>query len=148
PVTDSDLRRLSSAGCDVSDCVGWVSVESFESSYPDVRLNDGYQYMTLRRLDDGTCVLAREEEGNLRCSVHGSHPIVCRLYPYDEKNGGVRGRKLCRRTSRPREDLRSLGLLRRGEAEEYSRKVSLWNRSAFVRRGREDFLKYLLAGRL
>ena len=81
PLTHADLKRLSDGGLNHRDYIAWVSVDELDSAYPDVRLQDGYYYMGLKRVGNGLCILADNRGGKVRCAVHGIHPIVCRVYP-------------------------------------------------------------------
>ena len=145
PLTCSDLRRLVSAGHEPSDFLDWIPVGSLDSTYPDVRLSDGYYYMVLGRRGDGACVFSVGCDGSLRCGVHGSHPIVCRLYPFDELSGGFKRKAACAVRREPDFDVPGLGAQRRLEWGEYSSKVRAWNGRRVEARGREDFVRYVLS---
>ena len=145
PITGSDLRRIMEAGRSVGEFVGWLDVGSFDTSYPDVRLDDGYKYMVLARRQDGTCVLAKEEDGRLRCGIHGHHPLVCRIYPFNPFQGGLVRKPMCRRAGRPYKIIRELGQRNRAELKEYLAKVERWNRGRKKGRSADEFLEFILA---
>jgi len=144
PLTCSDVKRLVERGLDPLDYIDFSRVGSIESAYPDVRLGDGYYYMVLRRRADEACALSSESSGNLICSIHGSHPTVCRLYPFDEFTGGFRGKVTCERYGRADFDVGELADKRRSEHEEYALKVRQWNGSCRERRSAPDFISFLL----
>ncbi|MBD3388304.1 MAG: hypothetical protein GF416_04435 [Candidatus Altiarchaeales archaeon] len=142
PVTDSDLRRLMECGVDVSDCVGFISICEMSSSYPDVRLDDGYYHMVLERLG-GACVLAIRAGGGLRCGVHGHHHLACQLYPINAVTGKPKKGHICHFKGFDGVDHAGLGERNVREVRGYGRKVRAWNQT----RGEhtvEGFLKHLL----
>jgi Fe-S-cluster containining protein len=143
-VTGDDLLRLYSSDRNVQDLVDWEAAGSFDTTYPDVRLVGGYCYMVLKRRPDGSCSLSSKKDGVVRCSVHGSHPMLCQVYPFDDSIGRVSDRRLCRLKPKPPANIMSLCKKRRDEKEQYTRKVEMWNREYKGPRRREDFIKYLI----
>jgi Fe-S-cluster containining protein len=144
PLTCSDVRRLSDAGLDWMEYIDFSPVGGIETVYPDVRLGNDYYHMVLRKRADGSCSLSALVDDRLTCSVHGLHPTVCRLYPFDEFGGGFRKRVLCARSCEPDFDVDALAGERKAQWEEYSEKVRVWNGSPRARRGVGDFVGFLL----
>jgi Fe-S-cluster containining protein len=138
PLTHADIKRLASCGLDPVDFVGWVSVGSLHSNHPDVRLDDGYHYMVMKRGPDGGCVLAKAKDGALRCSKWGAHPALCRMYPFTFE--GEHTKRRCN-VARPREADFEEALREMGG---YIERVSLWNKKRRGVRSRREFLEYLM----
>jgi len=70
-------------GLNPIDFIELESVDNMWSMFPDVFIDKNYYYLTLRRQKDERCIFAREiENRKLTCSIHGNHPLACRLYPF------------------------------------------------------------------
>jgi Fe-S-cluster containining protein len=141
PLTHFDLSRIISYGIPQHMSVDWLPVGSMFSTYPDVRLDDGYHYMVLKKVAGGACTFSVCDKESLRCGIHGNHPLLCRIYPYDLDGNLVS--KMCKAVKpfRPLNDLLPQGRL---ELSDYSDKVSVWNRNRRKSRRPLDFITYLL----
>jgi Fe-S-cluster containining protein len=142
PLTHADISRLIMGGGRASEFVDWLPVGSMFSTYPDVRLDGGYHYMVLKRGEDGVCVLSVRRGKAIRCGVHGKHPLLCRLYPYGP-DGKIASDR-CGMVEHSKA-LKELALQSRAELEDYSAKVSGWNRNAQKGRSPVDFIDYLMS---
>lgn len=145
PITHADLGRLSAEGLSAEDVVDWMPVGDFHNTYPDVRLDIGYQYMVLRVREDGACVLSKKDgRGRLLCTIHGRHPPLCRLYPLSQDGTPISHRK-CGRKVRLRPDLASIVDERTLESGEYSKMVRSWNSRLRRSRKSRDFIEFILS---
>ncbi|MFH0861626.1 MAG: YkgJ family cysteine cluster protein [Candidatus Altiarchaeota archaeon] len=144
PITDADLKRLQSSGMAPKDFVDWLPVGDLYSTYPDVRLEDGYHYLVIAHRPDHSCILSSAGREGLRCSIHGMHPYLCRLYPFSQ-GGNPISHRVCDWDVDPWENIECLVNDRIRECEEYAAKVRLWNSSRRVGRKTGDFLEYILS---
>jgi len=82
------LERLESEHISFEELIDWISISDFQSEYPDIRLDNGYFYMVLAKDERGDCVFASRNQHTLRCTIHGRHPILCKIYPFDPIHRG------------------------------------------------------------
>jgi Fe-S-cluster containining protein len=141
-LTHMDVARIMGRGFMPSDFVDWIDVTDYDTVYPDVLIGSGYRYMVLRRDDSGVCCLANRENNALRCKVHGDHPLVCRIYPYDEISGGVMAGRVCPYPGV--KDVSGLSAARRSELREYESLARRWNAFPRLGRGPADFFGFIL----
>ena len=92
PLTPYDVGQIQCLGHHPYTFIEWVSVSEFSCEYPDIRLESGYHYMVLKR-NSKHCIFFNKKEN--KCEIHGSHPILCRIYPFDPYIRGVRQKHLC-----------------------------------------------------
>jgi Fe-S-cluster containining protein len=141
PLTHFDLLRIGRVLEEWAFCVDWLPVGSLDCTHPDVRLSGGYYYMVLGRGEGGACALSEDKGGILRCSVHGSHPLLCRTYPFSHA-GRLLPQARCRGAVKP-DGFDELMRLGRQELGEYRSQVESWNRLERPRRRPEDFIRFL-----
>ncbi|VVB52721.1 Putative zinc- or iron-chelating domain protein [uncultured archaeon] len=144
PVSDSDVRRLAASDLSPLEYVDFCDVAKIESEQQDIRLDDGYYYMVLKRREDGACVFSRQNNGVLRCSVHGYHPMLCRIYPFNPVNAQLRDKYSCAAPPKIFKDLQETAVQAAVEHGFYSRKVRIWNQMRRETRTREEFIRYVL----
>ena len=143
-----DAKRIIAAGIEVDYSIDFTPVDDIECRCPDVLVDGRYAYMTLRRDDRGCCILSVLKGDNIKCGVHGLHPLVCRIYPFTEEKGKVAHRRKfrCERKWKPDEEtenrIRNLLDLREKEIREYEAVARKWNLSGGG--CRKDFLSYIL----
>lgn len=141
PVTTDDVLDICRQGHDISDFVAFYPVGSLESEYPDARLTNGYFYMGLKKHSGGACVFLEDGAG---CTIHGSHPLICRIYPFDPYTMKMRKKHVCPVDERPGRDLGETFGAENMRLCRYIEAVDMWNRTRRTDRSEDAFLKYLL----
>lgn len=160
PLTHRDVLKLVSATKYAPEFfVEFKPVDEFTCHYPDVRLEDGYFYMVLKRVPSRSgeverCVFMSEVGGKGgKCSIHAHKPMLCRTYPFQLDDSGKR-LEFSRKSVCPgkykaaRNEIKCMGELfkeREKERLEYGNIVLDWNRKNLKKRKREDFLNLILS---
>lgn len=155
PLTDWDLRRLvEQTRRPPREIVRWVSAQQIDlDDEPQafVRLRAGKRVMTLRHGRSGCIFL----DPNQRCTVYGSRPLGCRVFPFDSKfdrSGKIRRLELIHATDCPYEltgkhsisTIRSQQLEFLDEVDAYQAKIAAFNA---LQRGRGQRGRPLMTGR-
>ncbi|MCX6695609.1 MAG: YkgJ family cysteine cluster protein [Candidatus Altiarchaeota archaeon] len=126
----------------------FTPVDEMESRCQDVRIDGKYFYMTLRRDERGCCVLSKLEGDDIKCMVHGFHPLVCRIYPFTEYEGEVVHRRKFRCESKWQLDLETKDRIkatleqRDEEIRRFNKIAREWNGRGGG--GRKEFLSFIL----
>ena len=147
-LTIADVKRIAGrTNTKPESFIDFSSVDRMEFKCPDVRVDGGYFYMTLRRDERGCCIFSVLSGDDIKCSIHGSHPLPCRIYPYTEAGGKVVHRRKFRcerKWDMDKENLdrvRGLLDLREKEIREYEPVAREWN--ALGGGSRRDFLSFI-----
>ena len=144
-----DVRRIvQNTSLKPDAFVDFTPVDESEYRCPDVNVDGEYAYMTLRRDERGCCVLSVLHGNDIRCSVHGFHPLVCRIYPFTELNGKVAHRRKFRcekkwdLDGKTKRRIRRLLDQRKDEISRYEAVAREWNGGGGG--GRKEFLSFIL----
>jgi Fe-S-cluster containining protein len=139
PLTDEDVRRIAKrTGDPPREIIRWVDrwgIEMDDEPEAFVRLRQGKRVMVLRHQNGGCRYLGPDA----RCTIYGSRPLGCRVYPFDptyDKSGKLRRLKIVQATDCPYEldgenDPARLRILyeRYDDAHErFNDKIAEWNR--------------------
>jgi len=143
-LTHCDIGRIRDAGHDPIDFLSCVPVGDIESPHADIRLGGSYHYLTLKRDEGGRCLFARDEGGTIQCTIHGSHPMSCRIYPFDPLTGGARRRHICAKVDEGSPGLGGLYDDDLEERREYQGLAMAWNSKKVGRRDLASLLEHLL----
>lgn len=166
PLTDRDLRRIARrTGHAPRDVVRWVDRQGIDmDDEPEafVMLRQGKRVMTLKH-ERGRCMYLGADD---RCTIYGTRPLGCRVFPFDptfgKRDGRLRRLTLIQATEclyeldghNDPDKLRDLHERHESETATYYAKVAEWNRAQRARRraGRAvqtaaEFLAHLGLGR-
>ena len=123
-------------------------VDEMEFKCQDVRIGGRYVYMTLKRDERGCCVFSQLDGDNIKCKIHGCHPLVCRIYPFTEVEGNVAHRRKfrCERKwnldGETKKRIRKLLDQREKEVREYEKAAQEWNKKGGGTKS--EFLSFIL----
>lgn len=143
PITHFDVKRIVEAGFEPAFFVDFFHVGDTQCDYQDIRLGHMHKYMILKRNPGGACIFSLEKDGKLRCGIHASHPMLCRVYPYNPSTGKIRVKNLCRKNANPGKPDKELFKQELEEASEYNKKVRMWN-ALDAPKDAQSFISYIL----
>jgi Fe-S-cluster containining protein len=161
PLTDRDvLRIVQRTGDDPQEFITWVDrngIDMDDEPEAFVRLRQGKRVMVMRHQGGGCRYLGSDD----RCTIYGSRPLGCRIFPFDPtygKDGKLRRLKLIQATDCQYEldgkndpvAIQELHGRHEGATAAYQVRVAEWNREQArrVRAGRaaqtaREFLSFL-----
>lgn len=161
PLTDQDVLRIQQrVGVEAETFVRWVdrnAIEMDDEPEAFVRLREGKRVMVMRQ-GRGGCHFLDEND---RCSIYGSRPLGCRIFPFDPtytKQGKLTRLKLIQATdclyeldgSHDPETVRELHQRHDSATTRYHQRIADFNQEQArrVRRGKRaqtarDFLTFL-----
>ncbi len=164
PLTDRDVLRISQrTGDRPQDFVRWVDRDGIDmDNEPEafVRLRQGKRVMVMRQQGGGCRYLGSDD----RCTIYGSRPLGCRIFPFDpsfDKQRKLRRLRLIQATDcqyeldgqNDPEKIRELHARHEGATLAYQARVAEWNREQArrVRAGKRaqtagEFLSFLGVG--
>jgi Fe-S-cluster containining protein len=143
PITSYDAARILRLGYSLDYFMDFTHVADMECDYNDIRIGFTHRYMTLKRRKDGSCIFSESVEGALKCRIHGVHPMICRVYPFNPATKEMRGKYLCQKKWKANnKDWESFEkeLL---EARSYNKKVGEWN-AIPGKKERGGFISFIL----
>lgn len=83
PLTDKDIVRITQrTGDDPRDFILWVDrngIDMDDEPEAFVRLRQGKRVMVMRHQGGGCRYLGKDD----RCTIYGSRPLGCRIFPFD-----------------------------------------------------------------
>jgi Fe-S-cluster containining protein len=101
PLTDKDVVRITQRTGDApQDFITWVDrngIDMDDEPEAFVRLRQGKRVMVMRHQGGGCRYLGKDD----RCTIYGSRPLGCRIFPFDPsfgKQGQLRRLKLIQAT--------------------------------------------------
>ena len=99
--------------------------------------------MVIAHRPDGSCILSSADKEGLKCSIHGMHPYLCRLYPFSQEGNPI-SHRVCDWDVDPWENIKDLVNERLRECEAYAAKVRSWNSRLCRSRKSSDFIEFIL----